>query len=411
MWNKYEMKRCLLATAVIMITAGSFAQTIQPVYSSAWGRNGEKWDTAKIPDFTHAGYREGKPLPAYTASVDITKFGGKGDGKADNTTAFRKAIAACKKNGVVFVPAGAYLLSDSIIIRKGNISIRGAGKGTTILLFSKGLEELYPLYNIGTPNQTTWSWSGAMLLFDNTTGSGIEHLTVQFPDSAYAGHNFHERAYNAIGFTNGTNNGWVNDVQMINADIGIWVERSAHHITAQQWSLDFGPVRNAQKISGHHGVNIYGGYNLLQDFRVNGRYVHDLSVESDKSVFNVFRAGGGKDLCIDHHNHDQAHNLFTNLNAGEGTRLYFSGGKLVPQGVSFYETYWNITAKNDMDYCDHFNSAAMQSKNNTAVGIKTKEVSDTSNVYRNWFETIDPALLEPKDLYKAQLMIKNKKSR
>lgn len=378
-------------------------------YSALWGKNGEAWDTTKIPDFTHAGYREGKPLPTYPVSVTITKFGAKGDGKTDDTKAFRQAIAACGKNGALYIPAGTYLLTDSIIVGKSGICIRGDGPGKTILFFSKGLEDLYPLYGITNSHQTGWSWSGAMLLFSNTTEAGIEKLSVQFPDSAYGGHNFHERAYNGIGFSNKAHDGWVDNVQTVNADIGIWIERSAHHITAQNWVLDFGPVRKAQKISAHHGVNIYGGYNLLQNFLLTGLYVHDLSVESTESVFNVFRNGKGKDLCIDHHNHAQAHNLFTNLDAGEGTRLYASGGNDTPRGVSFYETYWNITAKSFMDYCDHFNTEAMQSRHNVAVGIKTDKPSDTVNAWSNWFETIDPAVLVPKDLYDAQKALKKRK--
>jgi len=105
----------------------------------------------------------------------------KGDGKTDDTRALRKAIAACKKNGAVYLPAGTYLISDSIIIRKSDLCIRGAGSGETIIAFSRGLEELYPLYNISNPNQTSWSWSGALLLFSNTTRSGIAHITVSFP--------------------------------------------------------------------------------------------------------------------------------------------------------------------------------------------------------------------------------------
>ena len=393
--------RIFLCALLLSFSHQLFAQ--QPAYSKLWGKKGEAWDTARIPDFRQAGYEQGQPLPRYPVKVNITDFGGKGDGKTDNTQALRQAIAACKENGTLYLPAGTYLISDSIIVRNNSICISGAGKNKTTLFFTKGLEELYPLYNIGTPKQTRWSWGGAMLLFNNTDHSGIRDITIRFPVSLYGGHNFHERAYDAIGFANNARNGWVSDVKIINADLGIWIERSAHHITAQKWELAFGPVRAAQKISGHHGINAYGGYNLFQDFFVNGKYVHDLSVESNNSIFNVFRNGKGKDLCIDHHNHDQSHNLFTNLDAGEGTRLYTSGGKQTPRGVSFHETYWNITARNNnMNYCDQHNSAALQSRDNVAVGIKTQRPSDTANAYGNWFETIDPAALRPKDLYEAQ---------
>src|SRR5689334_21202322 len=114
-------------------------------YSQLWGRNGERWDTTKIPDFTNSGYKQGKmPIPVYTSQIDVTKFGAVGDGKTDNTKAFRDAIRKCKKNQAVYIPAGTYLLTDSLVIGKSNICIRGAGAGKTKLFFSKGLEELYP---------------------------------------------------------------------------------------------------------------------------------------------------------------------------------------------------------------------------------------------------------------------------
>jgi len=402
------MKTIHCVLSLLLLVNIAYGQS-NPVYSKLWGKNGEAWDKTRIPDFTEAGYKGGEQWPAYPVSVNIRRFGAKGDGSTDDTKAFRQAIAACKQQGALYIPAGTYLLTDSIIITKSRICLRGEGAGKTVLLFNKGLEQLYPLFGITNSHQTGWSWSGAMLLFSGTEQSGIEQLTVQFPDSTYDGHNFHERAYNAIGFSKNAHDGWIDHLQTINADIGIWIERSAHHITAQNWVLDFGPVRKAQKISGHHGVNIYGGHNLLQNFLVNGLYVHDLSVESEQSVFNVFRNGKGRDLCIDHHNHAQRNNLFTNLDMGEGTRLYVSGGNDTPRGVSFNETYWNLTARNDMDYCDHFNTDAMQSRNNVAVGIRTQKPSDTANSYGNWFETIDPGKLMPKDLYEAQRKLRRKK--
>ena len=68
-------------------------------YSQLWGEKGENWDTTKIPDFTNAGYKQGKkPIPVYTSQIDVTKLGAIGDGKTDNTQAFRDAIKQCKKN-------------------------------------------------------------------------------------------------------------------------------------------------------------------------------------------------------------------------------------------------------------------------------------------------------------------------
>src|ERR1700761_1767673 len=335
----------------------------QKVYSQLWGQHGEKWDKNKLPDFTTAGYHEGKAsIPDYPKSINVIEAGAVNDGVTDNTKAFRRAIQKCGHKGTLYIPAGKYLLSDSLIIKKSGVSIKGDGPDKTILLFTKGLEELYPKYR----KQTPWSWSGAMILFQgDISESGIRDLTVKFPDdSLYRGHDFHERAYNGIGFSEGAHNGWIKNVTFTNCDVGIWIEASANHITAENWILSFGPKRAAQDISAHHGVNIYGGHNLFQDFEIKGRYVHDLSVESATSVYNVFHRGKGFDLCIDHHNHAQSKNLFTNLNAGLGTRIYHSGGNTAPLGICFNEVFWNITAINYMQYCDLWNDKRGESANN-----------------------------------------------
>jgi hypothetical protein len=399
-------KLSLIFAVILLLSAGNV--TAQKQYSQLWGKNGEKWDKTKLSDFTTAGYREGKvAIPAYPNSVNIKDFGAVNDGITDNTAAFRKAINQCAYKGTLYIPAGKYVITDSLIIKKSGICIKGEGPGKTVLMIQKGLEELYPKYN-PTRHQTSWSWSGAMILFQgDIEDSGIQDLTVQFPtDSLYAGHDFHERAYNGIGFSAGAHNGWVKNVTFRDADIGIWIEGAAHHITADGWILDFGPKRAAQDISAHHGVNIYGGHNLLQNFELKGKYVHDLSVESATSVYNVFRHGKGKDLCIDHHNHAQKHNLFTDLDAGKGTRLYHSGGNTAPLGISYDEVYWNITGDaNDMEYCDQWNDKRGQAANNVAVGIKTTKPSSLNDAKGNWFETIDPKKIYPTDLYQSQMKL------
>ena len=391
-------------TCVIFILFTCYFTNAQS-YAKCWGKEGELWDKKRIPDFTEAGYKSGRmPVPYFKAGVSVTSFGAKGDGVTDNTAAFRKAILACKQNTALIVPAGVYVLSDTIHISKSGITIRGAGKDKTTLYLSKGIEELYPDYGMHNKNQTTWSWSGGIILFEGDIADiGIENMTIRFPDSLYGGHNFHERAYNAVGFSNKAHDGWIRNIDFTGADIAIWIERSAHHITAEQWVIQSGPNRAAQPVSGHHAVNIYGGHNLLQYFEFKSKYVHDLSVESEFSVYNVFHSGKGPDICIDHHNHDQRNNLFTDIDAGLGSRIYVSGGNSTPRGISTNETYWNIRAERNMEYCDQFNTNAKHSTNNVQVGIKTNRPSVPGDTDGNWFETIEPVQLFPANLYLAQL--------
>jgi hypothetical protein len=396
----------LLLLSLILVNP-SYAQT----YSRLWGKNGELWDKKRIPDFTNAGYKSGQvSIPDFKAGVNVKDFGAVGDSLTDNTIAFRKAIAACGHSKAVFIPAGVYLITDTLQIRKSNIVLRGDKKGGTTIYFSKGIEELYPNYNQQNKNQTKWSWSGAMILFTDSSGnSGIEDLTVKFPDVQWVSHNFHEPGYNGVGFTNGAHNGWIRNVSFTNTDLAIWIGHSAHHITAENWVLNFDANRLSGKLNGHHGVNIYGGYNLLQDFEIKGKYQHDLSVESTNSIYNVFRNGKGKDICIDHHNHAQSNNLFTNIDAGAGTRIYFSGGNTTPRGICFKETFWNITAQKEMPYCNQYDRLDKHASDNVCVGIKNNLPSQSGDQYGNWFETIDPSELYPRDLYIAQMKYKRRK--
>jgi len=131
--------------------------------SELWGTNGEFWNPAsRLPDFSFAGYRSGTtPIPTPPASVNVMNFGAIGNGIADDTTAFENAIAAAN-NGAITIPAGRYKITRVLYIQKSNIVLRGAGQGSTTLVFTKHLTEL-----LGPPPNTagleSWSWSGGLI--------------------------------------------------------------------------------------------------------------------------------------------------------------------------------------------------------------------------------------------------------
>ena len=61
------------------------------------------------------------------SNTNVLDYGAKGDGKADDTGAITSAIAAARRSdggGVVYIPAGNYLVSNQIVVPKG-ITIRG----------------------------------------------------------------------------------------------------------------------------------------------------------------------------------------------------------------------------------------------------------------------------------------------
>jgi hypothetical protein len=130
--------------------------------SKLWGAHGERWNPAsRLPDFSFAGYRSGEvPLPAPAVVANVKDFGAVGDGLADDTDAFVKAIAKVEA-GAILIPAGRYKITRVIQIKKSNIVLRGAGPGLTTLVFPKSLSEIYGAPGYGVASD--WTYSGGLI--------------------------------------------------------------------------------------------------------------------------------------------------------------------------------------------------------------------------------------------------------
>ena len=135
------MRRFLLIVTIMFVASASSAQE----YSKLWGENGELWSPeSRLPDFSFAGYHFGEdPLPHVEVAANVREFGAVGDGKHDDTDAFKKAIEATEA-GVILIPEGRWLLSDILWIKKPNIVLRGAGPDKTVLVFNTTLEAVRP---------------------------------------------------------------------------------------------------------------------------------------------------------------------------------------------------------------------------------------------------------------------------
>ena len=70
-------------------------------------------------------------LPARSTWVNIHSLGAKGDGVADDTQAFRKAIAAHK---AIYLPSGKYVVSDTITLSPDTVLIGLHPSATQIAL-------------------------------------------------------------------------------------------------------------------------------------------------------------------------------------------------------------------------------------------------------------------------------------
>jgi len=143
-----------------------FSQPALADNSALWGKNGEQWKPdSRLPDFSYAGYHSGEtPIPTVGVKSNVKDFGAKGDGQTDDTDAFKKAIEATE-GGAILIPAGKYVLTDILYIRKSNLVLRGEGPDKTVLYFPKPLQEIKPNMSATTTGQptTNYSWSGGLI--------------------------------------------------------------------------------------------------------------------------------------------------------------------------------------------------------------------------------------------------------
>lgn len=112
-----------------------------------------------IPDCSLAGYRFGEEeIPSVKTVCDVKAFGALGDGKTDDTEAFKRAIKFAAENGggAIDIGPGTFVINEVLYIEADNTVLRGAGVDQTTLLFPRSLEVL-------KGRQTMWSFRGGMI--------------------------------------------------------------------------------------------------------------------------------------------------------------------------------------------------------------------------------------------------------
>ncbi|MBI2479235.1 MAG: hypothetical protein HYV60_11560 [Planctomycetia bacterium] len=223
---------------------------------------------------------------------------------------------------------------------------------------------------------------------------GIEDLGFEFPELPYQGH-FTELGYNAMAMS-GVRNCWARNLWIHNADSGIFISGTNVTLRGVEFDSDR-PIERSRKATGHHGITLGGQDNLLTEFDFRTRFMHDITV-SRGSAGNVAANGKGLDLCFDHHRYGPHANLFTNLDLGEGSRMFQSGGgAALGRHSAAWETFWGIDARRPQQWPDGWGPDLMN-----LVGLPSDKPSVLQDNGR-WFEPISPQRLVPKDLYQAQL--------
>lgn len=129
----------------------SLAYSAEPPANSAlWGIAGERWGgpNERLPDWSYAGYRgyEAQPpeIPLAPVWKNITQapYNADNTGTRDVSDIIIRAIRDYRPGSspkALYFPEGTYRVSKYIKIDKGNLVLRGAGMGRSILRFSQGL--------------------------------------------------------------------------------------------------------------------------------------------------------------------------------------------------------------------------------------------------------------------------------
>ncbi|KAL4441064.1 hypothetical protein ABPG77_010495 [Micractinium sp. CCAP 211/92] len=116
---------------------------------------------------------EGRVLPTPPVAYNVrTQFGAKGDGRTDDSQALLRAVATANANpagGVIFLPAGSYVLRWPLTITRSNVVLRGAGAGRTMIYITRALGDVFNGTWVLKPNgkiQSAWTAGGAFISFD-----------------------------------------------------------------------------------------------------------------------------------------------------------------------------------------------------------------------------------------------------
>lgn len=227
--------------------------------------------------------------------------------------------------------------------------------------------------------------------------AGLQNLQITFPRTNYRGHHT-EVGFNAI-VVSGTNN-WVRNVAIHNADSGIFCYGYGNTML----NITLTSSRRSEAYNGavgHHGITLGGRNNVLNGFNIDARFFHDITVSNFVNG-NVASNGRATDLAIDHHKRGPFNNLFTNIDAGRGSRLFYSGGG---RGWGKYagtaNVYWSIQADR---YLFPPSTEEFGATGSWFVAIES-EVRRTPNNMRSWSSRSDFSdPMHPANLYKAQRM-------
>ncbi len=169
----------LVAGLLALSCGGSSSSSPSPTASNActpsalYGTQGERWTASgRLLDYAFAGYRTGtEALPTPTGpAVSVTDFGARPDDSGDDTAAFLSALDA--GSAVVTVPAGRFILTERLVIRRSGVVLRGAGAERTTIFCPRSLADAYGI-TFNSAGQSSWSFSNGFIEVQGSVGGGL----------------------------------------------------------------------------------------------------------------------------------------------------------------------------------------------------------------------------------------------
>lgn len=238
------------------------------------------------------------------------------------------------------------------------------------------------------------AWSPQIMGGDFVTEVGIEHLTLEFPHTPYAGHNIGPN-YNGLFFGRGTAHNWARGVTIINASNGINTKRSKW-LSVRNLRLDGEADRQDREgFDGHRGIHANECFDcLFEEFVIAPHLVHSITIASHASGTVFMRGTAAASLRIDHHRDAPYENLMTDLPGA--VSLTVGGDKCAGPPAGARNTYWNLADTLEPQAWPAEDWSYIQSN---FVGRLAGHNAFTSE--REWFENL--SAVYPNNLHEAQV--------
>jgi len=280
------------------------------------------------------------------------------------------------------------------------------------LRFAPSDETHYGGVRISTRNMAS-SW--------NTREIGVEHLSIVLPATDWdANGNTHFGVFGQGGIDILSDNSWVRDVRVVNADNGIELDKKTFNntlsdivVTSNRKPRRSGPVAWRYDAYGHHGITVRGRSHLVKDIVLEVDYVHNLTMNNAHGC--VITRAESPMTNMDHHRQGIFDSLWSEINLHDARRMWNStGNPSEGYNAAAYNTYWNLVSDNPLaahwpeDGAGVYPQWGYHKINIIATDIKTKPaVGQGNRPYpyhpdNAYLETMKQNELWPPNIYEAQ---------